>query len=66
MSVEKFKERLKLFDDNDEIIDNIFRCQMEQYASPYWLKEAIENLAGLHDLAEEMIKHMERQDDQEA
>lgn len=24
MSVEKFKERLKLFDDNDEIIENLF------------------------------------------
>ncbi len=61
MSVEKFKERLKLFDDNDEIIENLFRCQEEQFASPYWLKEAIENLNGLHFLAEELIKHMEEE-----
>jgi len=59
--VDKFKDRLKLFDDNPEIIDNLFRCQEQQFASPYWLKEAIENLDGLHVLAKEMIKHMEEE-----
>lgn len=60
--VDKFKDRLKLFDDNPEIIDNLFRCRKQQFASPYWLKEAIENLDGLHALAKEMIKHMEKEE----
>ena len=62
MSVEKFKNRLEDFNDNVEVIENLIRCQQEQFASPHWLGEAIESLAGLHDLAEEMIKHMEKEE----
>ncbi len=62
MSVEKFKKRLEDFNDNKvEIIDNLFRCQEEQFAIPYWLGEAVKSLAGLHDLVEDLINHMEKE-----
>lgn len=62
MSVEKFKKRLEDFNDKKvEIIDNLFRCQEEQFASPYWLGEAVKSLAGLHDLVEDLINHMEKE-----
>jgi hypothetical protein len=61
MSVEKFKKRLEDFNDRSEIIENLFRCQEEQFASPYWLGEAVKSLAGLHDLVEDLINHMEKE-----
>lgn len=60
--VEEFKQRLEVYNDNSEIIEQLFRCEKEQFASPYWLNEAVSNLDGLHRLAEEMIKHMESLD----
>ncbi len=68
---EEFKQRLEIYSDNAKIIEQLFRCEKEEFASSHCerrvscelLNEAISNLDGLHRLAEEMIKHMESSDD---
>ena len=65
MNIEKFKNRLADFNNNDDVIEWLETCQREQFASPHWLGEAVLSLDGLYKLAEEMIKYMEFQHDQE-
>jgi hypothetical protein len=57
--INKFKQRLQTFEDNDEVIKRLSECKEQQFASPYWLSEAMLNLDGLHKLAEEMMQHIE-------